>query len=295
MMPVLASFDVGGTSVTVAAYGTFLVLAATAALALGAWAAAGLSVRLARAVTGVAVAVLAGLVGARLLDAVLNWPYYGADPARILDLRFRGFALYGGLIGGALGIALVARAWRIPFARLADRAIPAVVVGIVMLRIGCFLNGCCAGVETTLPWGVTFPPRVGALGAQALNGLGSLGIGVVDEASAVHPTQLYEVAAVLVCGAAAALIARRGARSGVPALAFAAGFLLFRAADQTLRVPSPDTSVPDWWITAAYAVAGLAAAAILARRRRAEGAEGRRGHVVVAASSPSTGGLGAAS
>ena len=40
-------------------------------------------------------------------------------------------------------------------------------------RVGCFLNGCCYGKPTTMPWGVTFPTAAPLV--------------------ARHPTQLYEL------------------------------------------------------------------------------------------------------
>jgi phosphatidylglycerol:prolipoprotein diacylglycerol transferase len=53
--------------------------------------------------------------------------------------------------------------------------------GTAMGRMGCFLNGCCYGRPTTLPWGVHFPP----------DSFASLEFGQV----AVHPSQLYFAAA----------------------------------------------------------------------------------------------------
>ena len=44
-------------------------------------------------------------------------------------------------------------------------------------RVGCFLNGCCYGRPTTLPWGVKFPP----------GSFASLEFGDTP----VHPSQLY--------------------------------------------------------------------------------------------------------
>jgi phosphatidylglycerol:prolipoprotein diacylglycerol transferase len=295
MMPVLASLDVDGVSVTVAAYGTFLVLAVVAALILGARAATGLGVGRGHAVAGLALAVLAGLVGARLLDVVLDVGSYASDPWRAIAPEPRGFALYGGFIGCVLAVGLAARAWRIPFARLADRAIPAVVAGLVLLRIGCFLNGCCAGVETALPWGVTFPTR-DPLGGTVLGGLDSFGLGAVAaDPAPVHPTQLYEIGAVLLCGGVAMVLARRRVPAGIPATAFAAGFLLFRAADQTLRVPAPGSSVPDWWLPIAYAAVGVATLAILAWRWRSVGTDPASPPGDEVAPRPRTGALGAPS
>ncbi len=268
MQPILATFDLGGTAVTLSAYATFVSLAAVVALALGVRAARGLGVGWVAAIAGLGVAVVAGLVGARLLSAVLDWPAYAADPGRIVEVRFRGFALYGGLLAGsAAALVVAARAWRISPARLADRAVVAVVAGIVLIRIGCFLNGCCAGIATDLPWGVVFPPRAGALDASAPGGFGFLSF--AEESAPVHPTQLYEIAAVLACGALAWALARRGAAPGVPALGFAAGFLAFRAADQLLRVPPPEGGIPAWALPAGYVVVAAAAGAVLWRRWRA--------------------------
>lgn len=141
------------------------------------------------------------------------------------------------------------------------------IAATLLTAIGCFLNGCCAGIATDLPWGVVFPPRAGALDASAPGGFGFLS--VAEEAARVHPTQLYEIAAVIACGALAWALARRGAAPGVPALAFAAGFLAFRAADQLLRVPPPEGSIPVPAVVAVYALVAAAAGALLWRHRQA--------------------------
>lgn len=49
---------------------------------------------------------------------------------------------------------------------------------IFIAKIGCFLDGCCIGTPTNLPWGVTFPGTT----------------------VAVHPVQLYESAYGLIAG-----------------------------------------------------------------------------------------------
>jgi phosphatidylglycerol---prolipoprotein diacylglyceryl transferase len=265
VLPVLAAFQLGAATITLRAYSTFLVLAAVVALALATRGAVRLGVPRRRALTGYALAIVAGLAGARLLDVVLDWSAYAADPGRITALEFRGFALYGGIAVGLLVALAAARAWGVSAWSLADAAVPAVAAGIAIMRVGCFLNGCCAGIATTLPWGVVFPARSVGFDVQLLEGTGLF---AVSEASVpVHPTQLYEAGAALACGVLAALLVRRGAPSGVPALTFAATFTLFRAGNQLLRVTGPTTSVPEL-LPAIYLVVGIVLAGVLASRWR---------------------------
>ncbi len=136
------------------------------------------------AVGMVAVAVLAGIVGAKLWH-VLD------SPAEFRELGWRvlwdqaGFAWFGGLTFG-LG-ALVFQGWRarIGALRILDLAAPAAAIGYGIGRIGCFLSGDgCYGLPTNLPWGMSFP-----------NGLEPTPPGV-----RVHPTPLYEFVAGLLIG-----------------------------------------------------------------------------------------------
>ena len=263
MWPILATVSLGGATMDLPAYGAFLVLAAVTALALAAHGAARLGVSGRAAVAGYSLAIVAGLIGARLLDVALDWGPYAQDPGRVVALELRGFALAGGLAAGLVVSHGVARRWRISTWSLADSAIPAMAAGIVLMRVGCFLAGCCSGSPTDLPWGVVFPSTGLNLDTQILAGAGLLHGS--DEAVPVHPTQLYELVAALACAAIALRVRRRGATPGVAALAFAAGFLVFRAGNQLLRVPSPGATFPDL-LPLAYLVAGLAAAALLVLR-----------------------------
>lgn len=263
MWPILATVSLGDVTIDVPAYGTFLVLAAVASLALAARGAARLGVSGRAAVAGYSLALIAGLVGARLLDVALDWGPYAEAPGRIVALEPRGFALAGGLAAGLVVSSLAARRWHLSIWSLADSAIPAVAAGIVLMRVGCFLGACCSGSPTDLPWGVVFPSTGPGLDTQILAGTGLLQVS--DAAVPVHPTQLYELVAALGCAAVGLRLRARGAAPGVPALSFAAVFLVFRAGNQVLRVSSPGATFPDL-LPLAYLVAGLAVAALLLRR-----------------------------
>jgi len=136
------------------------------------------------AVGMVAIAVVAGIVGAKL--------WHVADtPTEFRELGWRvlwdsaGFAWFGGLIFGIS--ALVFQGWRarIGGLRTLDLAAPAAAIGYGIGRIGCFLSGDgCYGLPTNLPWGMSFPN----------------GIEPTPPFVRVQPTPLYELAAGLLIG-----------------------------------------------------------------------------------------------
>jgi len=135
------------------------------------------------AVGMVAVAALAGIVGAKLwhvVDTPLEFRLYGWKV--LWDSA--GFAWYGGLLFG-IG-ALMFQGWwaKIGMLKTLDLAAPAAAIGYGIGRIGCFLSGDgCYGIPTTLPWGMSFPH------------------GIEPTVDRVHPTPLYELGAGLLIGA----------------------------------------------------------------------------------------------
>ena len=112
--------------------------------------------------------LVSSLIFARLVYLLLNLHEYAGSPLR-LSLVWAGLSFHGGLFGGVLAGWLFSRRRNVPFLQLADIVAPSIALGYAFARIGCFLNGCCYGRPTDLPWGIRFP------------GAGE----------AVHPTQLY--------------------------------------------------------------------------------------------------------
>src|SRR4029453_13825754 len=97
------------------------------------------------------------LVGARLGLVVEDWPAFVRDPFALL-FTGSGFVFYGGLIGGAVAMALFFRRHGIPFWGGADAVAPALVLGQAIGRIGCQLSGDGDwGTVTTVPWGMAYP------------------------------------------------------------------------------------------------------------------------------------------
>jgi len=83
-----------------------------------------------------------------------------------------GIAIYGAIIGGALGVFIMSRIKKKPLLLLGDIMAPCVMIGQIIGRWGNFVNAEAHGGECTLPW--------------------RMGIGQGAEAIFVHPTFLYE-------------------------------------------------------------------------------------------------------
>jgi phosphatidylglycerol---prolipoprotein diacylglyceryl transferase len=143
------------------------------------------------AVGMVAVAVVAGIIGAKLWH-VLDTPSDFRELGWHALWDQAGFAWYGGLVFGIA--ALVFQGWKskIGAVRILDLAAPGAALGYGIGRIGCFLSGdgdygiaihpVHFLVWTFHPWGIAFP-----------NGL-------VPVYVPVYPTPLYELAGGLLIG-----------------------------------------------------------------------------------------------
>ena len=117
-----------------------------------------------------------------------------------------GIVWYGSLIAGAVAFILTVRSRRIPLPGAFDAAAPALPLGYAVGRMGCFAVGDDYGVPTDLPWGVVFekglPPTTAGVLRRHFNV--EVAPEIPDEAFvAVHPTQLYTVAASLLIFAGA--------------------------------------------------------------------------------------------
>ncbi len=89
-----------------------------------------------------------------------------------------GSGWFGGFLLCTLLMILYFKKKKLPFLHFADIFVPAVPLGIIFGRIGCFLAGdACYGIPTDLPWGMSFPN------------------GAAPTLLTVHPTQLYEALA----------------------------------------------------------------------------------------------------
>jgi len=121
------------------------------------------------------------ILGGRALFVITTWGERFADKPwyEIFKVWEGGLVFYGGFFGSILFVCLYAVVKRQNVLALMDLFAPYAGLGLAIHRpFGCFMNGCCFGAPTGMPWGVHYP--VDAY-ATKFYGIGQ----------ALHPTQLY--------------------------------------------------------------------------------------------------------
>jgi prolipoprotein diacylglyceryltransferase len=175
-------------------------------------------------------AFVGGTFGARLPFLFQVTPSGVAFTAWLAD----GKTITTGLVGAYLGVELAKLALGIR-AKTGDAYAVPLALALAVGRWGCFFNGCCYGVETTLPWGVDF------------------GDGVRR-----HPTQIYESLFHLLMAGVLIAVVRRGWLPRQRLKLYLIAYFSYRFATEFIR-PEP---AGLWGLTfyqwvAAGAIAGL--------------------------------------
>lgn len=135
-------------------------------------------------VTIILVTLVASVFGARMLYVIEHLQEFRREWGSVLALWQGGLTLYGGVVAGTFVGLMAARRSGMPTWVVADALTPAFALGTMFGRLGCFLNGCCYGHPTSMPWGVVFPT----------DSFAGLEYGDVP----VHPSQIYNALAGLV-------------------------------------------------------------------------------------------------
>jgi phosphatidylglycerol:prolipoprotein diacylglycerol transferase len=130
--------------------------------------------------------MLTGLWGAHLLSLLVHG--WSGGPLALFQFVQGGKSLYGGLLAGGLAAGLYFHFRNLPVLAYADASMPAVALGYVVGRIGCFLNGDDYGTLTNVRWAVVYPPGTEAYQAHLARGWISPG---TPWSLPIHPVQLY--------------------------------------------------------------------------------------------------------
>ncbi|MDQ1512631.1 MAG: hypothetical protein QOC59_473 [Microbacteriaceae bacterium] len=129
-------------------------------------------------------AVPFALVGARAYH-VLTHPgdYFGAghNLLNVFAIWQGGNAIFGAVLGGAVGVWIASRWTGVRFLSFADALAPGMLVAQGIGRLGNWFNTELYGMPTTLPWGLEVPSDNPAFPAGLAPG------------TLFHPTFLYEM------------------------------------------------------------------------------------------------------
>lgn len=86
------------------------------------------------------------IVGARLYFLIFNGFTSFWD---IFTIWNGGLAIYGGVIGGFLGLVICCLIHKVSIVKTCDVVVPVLAIGQAFGRIGCIFGKCCYGVEVT--------------------------------------------------------------------------------------------------------------------------------------------------
>lgn len=217
-------------------------------------------------------AVPLGIIGARLYH-VLTHPddyfFEGANvwnpfqPGAIWNIWEGGNAIYGALIGGAVGVWIGCRFTGIRFWSFADALAPGLLVAQAAGRLGNWFNHELYGMPTDLPWGLEIEADNVAFPAG------------LAEGTLFHPTFAYEIVWNLAGAAVIILLERRiNLRWGKALAVYLIWYGTGRAFFEAIRVDPSEmflgVRVNVW---ASWAAVILGIVLFLVQRRRHTGDE----------------------
>ncbi len=148
--PILFSFG----PINIYWYGFFIVLGVLAAIGVAIYLAKLHGIK-SEAIIDLAVwLIIGGIIGARLYDIFLEWPYFSAHPTDAFKIWQGGLAIHGAIIGGGLALYLFAKKYQHNFWQLTSIVITVLPLGQAIGRWGNYFNQELFGYPTNLPWGI---------------------------------------------------------------------------------------------------------------------------------------------
>jgi prolipoprotein diacylglyceryl transferase len=125
-----------------------------------------------------------GIIGARIYHVLTHYNDYfgpGKDPLTAFYIWEGGIAIFGSLIGGAVGVFIACRISGIRFWSFADALAPGLLIAQALGRFGNYFNHELYGQPTNLPWGLVI---------EKTNAAYPIGL---PAGTLFHPTFLYEI------------------------------------------------------------------------------------------------------
>ena len=171
---------------SIRAYPVFLILGDVVGIIVAVYCGRRAGVGRTRLTLALVVVTIGAFLGAKFYGLIERGGALGSFKSEF----FSGYRFPGGVIGCVSALWLVSRSplSKVTAGVLADAIAPSFGFAMAVVRIGCFMAGCCAGRVCDVPWAVEFPAGTQAFHAHVRAGL------VSREAAfslPVHPLQLY--------------------------------------------------------------------------------------------------------
>ena len=128
------------------------------------------------------------IVGARLLNFILQYPKYKQAEISLFTLEFGYFSLYGGIILSFIVLLVLLNLKKLDILDILDKLTLPFLFSFFIMKIGCYLNGCCYGKPTKSWFAVPLP--INQQATLTNNPLVSSIFGKLD--IRVYPTQFME-------------------------------------------------------------------------------------------------------
>ena len=191
------------------------------------------------------IAIITGIIGARLLFVAQNIKAFLDRPLDIIRVDQGGLVFYGGFIAATVVVSIYLRSKKLSIANALDFVTPSLALGLAFTRIGCFLNGCCWGDICRHPnW---FPAVQFPAGSFAHSQHVSLGLIKPDALASlpVHPTELYESCCAFLLFILISYLYRYKRRNGEVLAGFAILYAIVRFIMEIFRGDNPP--VVNWF------------------------------------------------
>jgi phosphatidylglycerol---prolipoprotein diacylglyceryl transferase len=130
------------------------------------------------------IGIISGIIGGRLLFVITSWQELENNWIEAFYPWIPGFVVLGSILGIMTSVSIYIKMNRIPVLPVLDIAAIYAPLFHAIARIGCFLSGCCHGMEASksFPLSITF---TNPDSAAPLN-------------TPLHPTQIYSSIASLI-------------------------------------------------------------------------------------------------
>lgn len=139
--------------------------------------------------------LIGAIIGSRVLHVIVDWDFFTRYPAEAFRIWNGGLVLYGGFFGVLIASAIAIKVKKMPPGKTLDAIAPATVLGAMIGRMGCLLNGCCYGRPSYASWAISHNTENSA--AYLIKGI------------PVHPASIYSMIMLAVIFAMLTVLARR--------------------------------------------------------------------------------------